>query len=204
MLTLRPSAAKPPAYGYIFLLAYISFFVAFVFLASGGWRSYRQYIETTRWLAVEAQVLDCSVNFTYGYNGKIYGRKFRAECILRYEVNGVSYDADKFAGSIVFVSNKQIELTKPKVTVAMLRDWTRLHPRGSSLTLHYDPADPRQISLVGADAVLQKNTPAEQLAIGQGLFAFGMALFLVGMAVRKRVETSQVEGNALPGGAPLQ
>ena len=204
MLSLRPSAAKPSFYGYIFLFAYISFLVAFVFLASGGWRSYQQNIEATKWPAVDAQVTNCSVDLTYGYSGKAYGRKFRAQCVLHYEANGVPYDTKKFAGSIVFVSNKQIELTKPKVTVAMLRDWARLHPRGSSLTIHYDPADPRQISLVGADAVLQKNTPAEQLSIGQGLFFFGMALLLVGMLERRRVETSQVEGNALPGGAPLQ
>lgn len=185
MLTLHPSAAKPRAYGYIFLPAYLALFVAFVFLASGGWRSYRQNIEVTKWPAVDAQVIDCSVDFTYGYNGKIYGRKFRARCSLHYEINGVSYDAQKFAGSIVFASNKQIELTKPKVTVAMLRDWTRLHPRGSSLTIHYDPADPHQISLAGADAILQKNTPAEQLSIGQGLFLFGIALLVVAVIVRK-------------------
>jgi hypothetical protein len=204
MLSLRPSAAKPSAYGYILLFAYISLLVAFVFLANGGWRSYQQNIEATKWPAVDAQVTNCSVDFTYGYGGKAYGRKFRAQCVLHYEANGVPFDTKKVAGSIVFVSDKQLQLTKPRVTVAMLRDWVRLHPRGSSLTIHYDPSDPHHISLAGADAVLQKNTPQEQLSIGQGLFFFGMALLLVGMLLRRRVETSQVEGNALPGGAPLQ
>ena len=188
MISLRPSAEKPRWYGYVFLLAYLMLFVAFIFLANGAWRAYEQYVETTKWLPSEAQVIGSSVDFSYGYDGKIYGKKYRARCLLRYEVNGLAYDTEKFAGSIVFVSNKQIELTKPKVTVAMLRDWTRAHSRGTSLTIHYDPADPHRISLVGADAGLQKNTPAEQLSIGQGLFLSGMALLLFAMFARKRAE----------------
>jgi hypothetical protein len=189
MPALRPSTTKPRAYGYIFLLAYLALFVPFIFLANGGWRSYEQYVQNTKWLPAEAQVINSSVDFTYGYDGKIYGRKFRARCLLRYEVNGVVYDAEKFAGSIVFVSGKQLVLTKPKVTVAMLRDWARTHPRGSSLTIHYDPSDPHQISLAGADADLQKNTPAEQLSIGQGLFLFGIVVLLAAMFFRKSAET---------------
>jgi hypothetical protein len=135
-------------------------------------------------------VINSSVDFNYGYDGKIYGKRYRALCLLRYEVNGVTYDTEKFAGSIVFVSDKQIQLTKLKVTVAMLRDWTHLHPRASSLTIHYDPADPHQVSLVGADAGLQKNTPAEQLFIGQGLFLSGIVVLLAGMFVRNRAENS--------------
>jgi uncharacterized protein DUF3592 len=177
-------------YGYVFLLAYLALFVAFIFLANGGWRAYEQYVETTKWLPTEAQVIGSLVDFSYGYNGKIYGKKYRARCLLRYEVNGLTYDTEKFAGSIVFVSSRQIELTKAKVSVAMLQAWTRAHPRGSSLTIHYDPADPHRISLVGADVSLQKNTPAEQLSVGQGLFLFGMALFLFAMFARKRAETS--------------
>ena len=111
-------------------------------------------------------------------------------CTLHYEVNGVPYDAKKIAGSTVFVSDKQIDLTKPKVTVAMQRDWISIHPRGFSLIIHYDPSDPRQISLAGADAGLQKNTPAEQLSIGQGLFLFGIVVLLAGMFFRKGAETS--------------
>lgn len=190
MLTLSPSTAKPRSYGYIFLLAYLVLFAAFMFLASGGWRSYQQNIEATKWPPAEAQVIDCSVDFSYGHSGRTFGKRYRAGCALHYEVNGVPYDAKKIAGSTVFVSDKQIELTKPKVTVAMQREWARLHPRGSFLTIHYDPSDPRQISLAGADAALQKNTPAEQLYIGQGLFLFGIALLLAGMLLRKRVETS--------------
>lgn len=190
MLSLRPSTANPRAYGYIFLLGYLALFVAFVFLADGAWRSYRQYVENTKWLPAEAQVIDSSVDFTYGYDGKIYGKKYRARCLLRYEVNSLAYDTEMFAGSIVFVSNRQIELTKPKVTVAMQRDWARLHPPGSLLTVHYDPADPHRISLVGADASLQKNTPAEQLFIGQGLFLSGIALLLVAIFARKQAESA--------------
>lgn len=190
MLSLRPSEAKPRAYGYIFLLAYLALLVAFVFLASGGWRSYKQYVENTKWLPAEAQVIDSSAEFSYGYDGEIYGKKYRARCLLRYEVNGVTYATEKFAGSIVFVSNQQVQLTKPQVTVAMLRDWTRAHSRGTSLTIHYNPADPHQVSLVGADAGLQKNTPAEQLFIGQGLFLSGIVVLLAGMFARNRAENS--------------
>ncbi len=190
MLSLRPSTGMPRPYGYVFLLAYLALFVSLVFLISGGWRSYEQYLGNTKWPATEAQVIGCSVDFTYGYSGRIYGRKFQARCSLHYAVNGVPYDAKKFAGSIVFVSDKQIELTKPKITVAMQRDWARLHPRGSFLTIRYDPADPQQISLAGADAALQKNTPAEQLPIGQGLFLFGIVVLLAGMFFRKRAEAS--------------
>ena len=190
MITLRPSAEKPRWYGYVFLLAYLMLFVAFVFLADGAWRAYVQYVETTKWLPAEAQVIASSVEFSYGYDGKIYGKKYRARCLLRYEVNGLAYNTEMFAGSIVFVSGRQIELTKPKVTVVMQREWVRLHPPGSFLTVHYDPADPHRISLVGADAGLQKTTPAEQLFIGQGLFLSGMALLLLAMLARKRSESS--------------
>lgn len=190
MITLRPSAEKPRWHGYVFLLAYLALLVAFVFLTDGGWRAYEQYVENTQWIPTEAQVIGNSVDFSYGYDGKTYGKKYRARCLLRYEVNGFSYDTEKFAGSIVFVSNKQIQLTKPKVTVAMLQDWTRAHPRGSSLTIHYDPVDPHHISLVGSDAGLQKTTPAEQLSVGQGLFLSGMALLLFAIFARKRAATS--------------
>lgn len=186
----RGASKTPRLYGLLFASGYLALLTALAFLADGARRAYQLQTEATKWPAVEARVMDCAIRQIYRYRGKTWGTDNQVQCAFHYEVAGLEYEEEKTVGSPVFESNKQIVLGKPEVTLGMLRDWVNRHPRGSHQTVHYNPADPHQISLAGADHDLQISTAGGQLAIGRTLFFIGIGLLLAGMLARNRVRNT--------------
>jgi len=177
-------------YGLLFAGGYVALLAALAFLADGARRAYQLQTETTKWPAVEARVMDCAIRQIYRSRGRTLGMDNQIQCAFRYAVAGLEYEEKKTVGSPVFESNKQILLGKPKVTLGMLQDWVNRHPRGSLQTVHYNRANPHQISLARADADLQINTAEGQLAIGRTFLFIGIGLPLAGMLARKMVRNT--------------
>jgi len=71
-----------------------------------------------------------------------------------------------------------------------LRTWDERHPNGAVETIHYDPADAQNISLVGADDEVRWQTTGGYLQ-GALIFAVaGVGLLLVGLRVRSAAQPS--------------
>jgi hypothetical protein len=184
----RSGATKTPRlYGLLFAGGYLALLAALAFLVDGARRAYQLQTEATKWPAVEARVMDCSIGQIYRYRGRTWGTDNQVQCAFHYEVAGREYAEKKTVGSPVFQSSKQIVLWKPKVTLGILQDWVNRHPRGSLQTVHYNRVDLQQISLAGADEDLQISTAGGQLAIGRTLFFTGISLLFAAMLARKRV-----------------
>jgi hypothetical protein len=196
MISLPVDPARPQRYGLVILAGALALLGSLVFLAVGGSGCYQQRVEATKWPAVEAQVVNCDVQRSSGYSGRNWGTKSQARCVFRYDANGTTYEESKLAGSRVFQSKRQIVLTRPPVTVEQIAGWVQRHPRGSTQTIHYNPANPHEISLAGADSELQANKPEDQLKVG-GLFALlGTILVFAGSAAQKRAKNSAVISDA--------
>jgi hypothetical protein len=190
MIYLPVDPARSQRYGLVILAGALALLGSLVFLGVGGSRSYQQRVEATKWPAVEAQVANCDVQRSYGYSGRNWGTKSQARCVFRYDANGSIYEESKLAGSRVFQSKRQILLTQPAVTVEQIAGWVQRHPRGSTQTIHYNPTNPHEISLAGADAELQTNKPEDQLRVGEVFALIGIALVLGGSAAQKRARNS--------------
>ena len=78
----------------------------------------------------------------------------------------------------------QIALTRHTVTLASLEEWVKHHPTGTVETIHYDPAHPDRISLVGVDADIKWQTAAGYVRGALVFAGLGGALLLSGMALR--------------------
>jgi hypothetical protein len=190
MIYLPVDPARSQRYGLMILAGALALLASLVFLAVGGSHSYQQRVEATKWPAVEAQVVVCDIQRSYGYSGRNWGAKSQARCVFRYEANGSFYEESKLAGSRVFQSKRQILLTQPPVTVGQIVVWVQRHPRGSTQTIHYNPTNPHEISLAGADNELQANKPEDQLRVGEVFALIGIALVFGGSAAQKRARNS--------------
>lgn len=161
-----------------------------VFLAYGGLHAYQRHTEAAKWPAVVAQVTDCSIHGVHERQHGVWGVSDRARCTFQYEAGGLAYEQTLDAGSPVFHSDKQVVLVPPKVTLEKIRNWIYRHPKGSTQTIHYNPVDPHQISLAGADDPIQENTAEIQLKIAGALFGTGLIFLLFGFVIRKGAQVS--------------
>ena len=180
------SAPLPKPLAFLRGFSVLGLLVGGLFLVAGGLRATERYLQATKWPAVEARVDKCEIHRYYHVQSHVSGEQDQVRCAFEYEANGVTYHAVKDAGSSIFHSAKQIVLVQPKITRGKLAQWIALHPSGSWQTIHYDPADPRQISLAGADDDIQENTAAIQLKIAATLLSVSLALLLASFAVRKK------------------
>jgi hypothetical protein len=98
--------------------AYILLFGGCLFMVDGGWRSYRQYLESTHWPAVEARVVECSIHGSSYYSSFYHtaGDSSNVRCKLEYTADGAAREATFEVGEPIFTSKKQI-YPVPKVTV---------------------------------------------------------------------------------------
>lgn len=167
----------------------LSLLVACLFLAVGGVRAYQDHMRATQWPAVEAQVNECLIHKYYTVRSHVSGEQDQVRCSFQYEIGGVSYQQEKDAGSSVFYSPKQMILVQPKITREKLHLWISRHPKGSAQTIHYNPADPREISLAGADDEIQQNASRVQLKIAATLFSVSAVFLFIGFAARQRARS---------------
>jgi hypothetical protein len=72
------------------------------------------------------------------------------------------------------------------VTVAAMRNWIARHPPGSRLTIHYDPSNPSNISMAGADSELRTDSPKGRFQLGILGTVSGLAMLLLSRIASKQ------------------
>jgi uncharacterized protein DUF3592 len=188
-LASLPPTATASRVGFVILTSYLLLMGALGLAVTAGWHAYHDHVESTQWPAVQARASDCRVHTSYD---SIKGRAralHHIECLFAYEVDDAPYVAKTAVGNAVSVVRGQIALTRPKVTLVSLQGWVKRHPNGAVETVHYDPADPHRISVVGVDDDVRWQTTGGYV---QGALVFGLAgvgLLLVGVALRRRTQT---------------
>ena len=169
----------------VLLGGYFLLSCALTLAGAAAWHAYRQQVESSRWPPVAAQVSGCHVHTSYD---SWHGRRrslHDVECAFGYEVGGVSHLVKSKVGDTLSVVRGQIDIPPPTVTLTVLRQWVTQHPNGIVETIHYDPAYPERISLVGIDDDLKWHTTAGY-AEGAVVFAVGGAgLLLFGSFLRR-------------------
>jgi hypothetical protein len=142
-------------------------------------------VESSEWPAVAARVSECRVHTSYdGWHGKARALH-HVGCSFQYDVDARSYLVKSQVGDMLSVVEGQIDLTRPTVTLASLEAWVKHHPAGTVETIHYDPAHPDRISLVGVEDDIKWQTAAGYVR-GALVFALlGAALLLSGICARR-------------------
>lgn len=160
-----------------------------LFLLDGAWRSYRQYVESTKWPSVEARVTGCSISGSWHSAGSPSSRNVQGEssyirCTLDYQTGGLVRENTINVGSRIF-SSPSGKYPFLGVTVAAMRNWIARHPPGSTLTVHYDPSNPSNISMAGADSELRTDSPKDRFQLGILGTVSGLATLLLSRIARK-------------------
>jgi hypothetical protein len=181
-----PAALNKRSVGILRGFGVLGLLIGGLFFLVGGLRATQGHVQATKWPAVEARVDHCWIHTYYHRRSHVPGSQNQARCAFQYEVAGFAYQETKDAGSSVFYSNKEVVLVRPKVTLSMLNSWIALHPNGSIMSIHYDPADPRQISLAGADDDIQENTAEIQLKISVTLLSVSLAVLFTSFAIGRK------------------
>ena len=180
-----PQTQKPDKTGLLFLGGHFPLFCAVVLGAGAGWHAHRERVESSGWPAVAAQLSDCHIHPGYdSWHGR--ARSLHSvECAFHYDVGNIPYVVKAKAGDAVSIVRGQINLTRPQVTLPSLQQWVKRHPKGAVETIHYDPAHPDRISLVGVDRDIKWQTTAGY-ARGAVTFAVaGAGLLLLGIRLRR-------------------
>jgi hypothetical protein len=63
-------------------------------------------------------------------------------------------------------------------------NWARLHPPGSLQAIRYNPKNPAQVSLAGADEQFRTNTAAISLRASNQVLPLGVFLLLAAVLTR--------------------
>ena len=187
---------KPDKIGLLFLGGYFLLFCAVVLGAGAGWHAHRVYVESSRWPAVTARLSGCHIHTGYdSLHGR--ARSFHSvECSFLYDVDDIPYVVKSKAGNTVSIVRGEINLTRPQVTLSSLQGWVRRHPTGTVETIHYDPAHPQRISLVGVDDDITWQTTAGY-ARGAVTFAVaGAGLLLLGTRLRRAPSSANIPAAA--------
>jgi hypothetical protein len=173
-----------------------------LFLLDGAWRSYRQYVESTKWPSVEARVTGCSISGSWHSAGSPSSRNVQGEssyvrCTLDYQTGGLAQENTVNVGSRIF-SSPSGKYPFLGVTVAAMRNWIARHPPGSTLTVHYDPSNPGNISMAGADSELRTDSPKDRFQLGMLGTVSGFAMLLLLRIARKPSAARNTGGVSLP------
>jgi hypothetical protein len=173
-----------------------------LFLLDGAWRSYRQYVESTKWPSVEARVTGCSISGSWHSAGSPSSRNVQGEssyvrCTLDYQTGGLAQENTINVGSRIF-SSPSGKYPFLGVTVAAMRNWIARHPPGSTLTVHYDPSNPGNISMAGADSELRTDSPKDRFQLGMLGTVSGFAMLLLLRIARKPSAARNTGGVSLP------
>ncbi len=171
--------------GVLVLFGAFTLLCALMLGAGAGWYGYRRSLESGRWPTATARLSDCRLLTTYDSWRARARALHHVECVFQYEANGAARTTTARVGDTASVVRGQIEITTPAVSRASLARWVNRHPSGTSETIHYDPADPDRISLVGVDDDVATKTPAAYLRAATTFASIGAGLVVAGGFVRR-------------------
>jgi Protein of unknown function (DUF3592) len=158
------AGARVSVGGAVRLFAAFFWLCAILAAIAAGWQAHDRRVVNDTWPRIDAEIVKCSV---VAHTSTTRNPPFSTlACQFRYNLHDVEYTAR--TGSTGIPSAEQ---------EAAMHAWVAHHRPGSRQVIHYDPADPRSISLGNADAAFQADTPALRLRVA-ALFAGGGLLFL--------------------------
>jgi hypothetical protein len=193
---MASGASRTTIDGVLVLFGWFALLVALLQLGTGGWYAYRRHEESTTWPPAAARLTACRVHTSYdGWHGRARALH-HVECVFHYDADGVARTVTSRVGDTVSVVSGQIDITAPAVSLASLQTWVRAHPDGTTQAIHYDPADPERLSLVGTDDVVVIRTPAAYVRGAATFAALGAALLACGLLVRRRMGAAVSTRNA--------
>jgi hypothetical protein len=166
--------------------AVLCIFGAAVFFLVAGSGALQRHTESAVWPAIDAKVEECYLHSYYHFQRRVPGEQSQTRCTFVYDVAEVRYRQVLDAGSSVFTARKLYYLTQPKLTRESLTRWIARHPKGSTQAIHYNPANPQEISLAGADDDIQENTFQAQVRIATVFMTIGLLLLLVCAVARQK------------------
>ena len=187
----------------VYTLGLIGVIGGSLFLIDGARQSYVQYVQSKIWPAVEARVVRCSVVqvlILYHPGGSMRlssrpGMKSYIGCRFAYQVCGSARETFARPGSPIITDQQPLDLGTPKVTPAKLQGWVFLHRPGSTLTIHYDPSNPDNISLAGTDDEIKDMLPLERFLFGVLAATTGLIMILGARSMGRRLMR---DGTATP------
>ena len=159
----------------LFGISCLLFLLAGLFMLEGIWRAHVRSVQATVWPSVEARIRHCSLETERAFADDGGGLYYRTYCSFAYTVNGVEY-----------ISHTRTTSTVKQTMVARMEVWIGAHPRGHLQQVHYDPANPKTISLAGADEEIQTETAEVKKRSGTMLAYTALACLLMAGVLRSR------------------
>jgi hypothetical protein len=142
--------------GGIFLISFMALLLGIGLRIEGWSRARQEKTELEDWPLVTAQIQTCFLERhrpSYANRAVI----FKIFCKFKYSVNGTEYQS-----SVETVGQRHAMTTGALLPedAQRMENWARNRKKGSSQTVHYNPNNPMQISLAGADYEFRTDTAA--------------------------------------------
>jgi len=145
--------------------------VGFVVMLLGALQAYQQYSVLRRWTPVAAQFLRTDVRNEKFQTNIRMGRadRYIVTWTFRYEIDGTPHEA---------IADPDVHGTRAQMVA-----WIHRFRPGEQVTIHYNPADPGEISAAAYDWITFSHAA--------WVAAWGVGIAIVGFAFRR---FSQVNG----------
>ena len=181
---MPPTPTKPlatPLVTGLYLITLLAISLSIGLQIEGMSRANQERTEAKVWPPVTAQVLKCYVDRTSGVRRRT--NVYKIECKFAYVVNDRAYESR--TETIGQRYSRWNPYSQP-ADAPLLEAWVNQHKKGSTMLIHYDPANPAKISLAGADDPLRSNSSAISLTAAKQAGAFAAILFLASLIAWKR------------------
>ena len=169
-----------PWVGGLFLVAFMALFLGIALRFEAVSRARQENAERNEWLPVTAHVKSCFLLQDHPISAQ-RSVIFKIDCRFKYTVNGTDY-----IGSTETIGPQHgwYRGAAPPAEAARMEDWARLHPPGSLQVIHYNPENPAQVSLAGADDQFRTNSAAISLRASNQILPLGVLLLLAALLTR--------------------
>ena len=143
-----------------------------VVTAIEGWREHVQ----AGWPLAGARVEVCAIRH---YESR--GRWYYIRCRINYPVRGETVEAQIDSRNLP-APERVFWQSSSAVTYGDFQSWVEAHPPGSTIDIHYDPADPTRAVLVVTDMPLAGPKTPENLQLLGGFALGSVVLLAIGAA----------------------
>jgi hypothetical protein len=180
MNSIKNKPTMPLWVGGLFLIAYMALFLGIGLRFEAASRARQENAERNEWLPVTAHVKSCFLVQDHPISAQ-RSVIFKIDCRFKYTVNGTEY-----IGSTVTIGPQHglYRGAAPPPEAARMDNWAHLHPPGSLQVSHYNPKNPAQVSLAGADEQFRTNTAAISLRASNQILPLGVVLLLAAISTR--------------------
>jgi hypothetical protein len=177
----RKSQTAPAVAG-LFVVTFLALFFGAGLEIQGILRARQERIESEVWPAVTARVDGCSLD-RYSRVNSQRSASYKIRCTFSYSVNGIDYlSRTKTVGSR---QSSFWNVSGQSSDAMRMQSWAEAHKKGSLMVLHYDAANPANISLAGADIAFRTDSAAVSLAAARQVGLLAAALVVASLIARK-------------------